>query len=110
MIDGLKLTMQGDALREMVEERIAAHERAVARYRENLAMDPKDQTDDNPCLPDHLLENMIDEREASISALTLIRDHIVPGEAYRLDKRDLQFADLLPPDPQPEPPICLGRR
>jgi hypothetical protein len=53
---------------------------------------------------------MIDERLERIAALTLIRNHIVANETYLLDRGDLQFAELLPPPPEPEWPICMARR
>lgn len=104
------MTMHGEALKARVSERIARLEAAIERYRANIEMKPEDQTDDNPALPEHILESMIDEREKRIAALTLIRDHIVPGEVYLLDQKDLQFAELMPPPPEPEWPICMGRR
>lgn len=110
MIDGLKLTMPGDVLKARVAKRIRQHESAVERYREDMTMDPKDQTDDHPWLPDHMLESMIDERLDRIAALTLIRDHVVSAETYLLDKADLQFAEMLPPPPEPAWPICMARR
>lgn len=79
MINGLKLTMHGEALKARVAERIGRLEAAGG------------------C-------------EQRIASLTLIRDHIVPGEVYLLDQKDLQFAELLPPPPEPEWPICMGRR
>jgi hypothetical protein len=110
MIDGLKLLMRGEELRTRVSERIERLQAAVEQYRKDLEMDPKDQTDEHPWLPEHILENMIDEREDRIHALTLIRDHVVSNEQYLLDQADLQFAELLPPPPAPEWPICMGRR
>ena len=110
MIDGLKLTMPGDALKAKLANRIRKHETALEKYRADLKMDPKDQTDEHPWLPEHILESMIDERTDRIAALTLIYDHIASGETYLLDKADLQFAELLPPPPEPEWPICMARR
>lgn len=110
MIDGLKLTMPGDVLKARVAGRIRLHESAVERYRADLKMDPKDQSDERPLLPDHILESMIDERLDRIAALTLIRDHVVSGETYLLDKSDLQFAEMLPPPPEPEWPDFLARQ
>src|SRR5262245_42976515 len=109
MIHGLKLTIPAEELREALTARIEQLEEAVGRYRADLEMDPKDQTDEHPWLPENILENMIDERLGRIAGLELIRDHIVSGEIYLLDKSDLQFAELLPP-PEPEPPICMARR
>jgi hypothetical protein len=110
MINGLKLTMPGDVLKAKVATRIREHEAALERYRADLQVDPKEQTDEHPWLPEHILENMIDERLDRIAALTLIYDHVSPGETYLLDKSDLQFAEMLPPPPAPEWPICMGRR
>lgn len=110
MIDGLKLTMRGDAVRDRVAEKIARLERAAESRREDLKMEPKDQTDDHPWLPEHIVENVIEELEERIAALTLIRDHLVPDEIYLLDQADLQFAELLPPPPEPQWPVCMGRR
>ena len=110
MTHGLRLMMRGDELRAHVSERIAQLEAAVQRYRDDLKMDPKDQTDEHPWLPEHILESMIDEREDRIHALELIRDHVVADEQYLLDRHDLQFAEMLPPPPQPEWPTCLARR
>lgn len=110
MIDGLKLTMPGDVLKAKVANRIRQIEAAVERYRADLKMDPKDQTEDHPCLPEHILEDEIDERLDRIAALTLIYDHVSSGETYLLDKSDLQFAEILPPPPEPEWPICMARR
>lgn len=110
MIDGLKLTMPGDVLKAKVANRIRQIEAAVERYRADLKMDPKDQTDDHPCLPEHILKDEIDERLDRIAALTLIYDHVSSGETYLLDKSDLQFAEILPPPPEPEWPICMARR
>ena len=110
MIDGLKLIMQGEALKAKVAKRIRQHETAVERYRADLKMDPKDQTEEHPLLPEHMLEDMIDERLERIAALTLIYDHVSPGETYLLDQADLQFAEMLPPPPEPEWPICMARR
>lgn len=110
MIDGLKLLMTGEQLRSHVTQRIERLDAAVAQYRADLAMDPKDQTEEHPWLPEHILESMIDEREDRIQALSLIRDHIVADEQYLLTQSDLQFAELLPPPPQPDWPVCLGRR
>ena len=109
MIDGLKLQVRGDDLKSRVEKRIERLERAVERYRKDQEMDPKNQTDEHPWLPDHILESMIDDREERIAALELIRDHLVTDETYLLSEQDLQFAELLPrPDP-PELPICRYR-
>jgi hypothetical protein len=52
MINGLKLTVQGEVLKDSVAKRIRQHEEVVDRYRADLVMDPKDQTEDHPWLPE----------------------------------------------------------
>lgn len=69
MIEGLKLTMTGETLIAKLNERIRVYE--TSSEREEL-------------------------RRARVEALTLIRDHIVLDEVYRLGEYDLRFADLLP--------------
>ena len=110
MIDGLKLLMRGEELRTRVSEKIERLQAAVEEYRKDLETDSEDQTEEQTWLPEHILEKMIDEREDRIHALTLIRDHVVSDEQYLLNQADLQFAELLPPPPVPDWPICTGRR
>jgi hypothetical protein len=69
MIDGLKLTFTGEELIARLEERIRVHQAADTRA---------------------------ELRQARLQALTLIRDHVVGEEVYRLGEYDLRFADLLP--------------
>jgi hypothetical protein len=69
MIDGLKLTMTGSQLIAKLEERIRFHETSPARE---------------------------DVKQARVAALSLIRDHVVVDEVYRLGEYDLRLADLLP--------------
>lgn len=69
MIEGLKLTMTGEQLIAKLEERIRVQEGSA-------------QHDD--------------ARRRRVDTLTLIRDHIVLDEVYRLGEYDLRFADLLP--------------
>ena len=81
MIEGLKLTFTGAELVAHLAARIAYY---------------RDATGD------------AESRELREAALTLIRDHIVEDEVYRLGEYDLRFADLLPEDPWLDCG-CLGR-
>jgi hypothetical protein len=69
MIDGLKLTMTGEQLIAKLDERILVHQTS---------------------------EQHDEARQRRVDTLTLIRDHIVLDEVYRLGEYDLRFADLLP--------------
>ena len=92
MIDGLKLTMTGLALKEKLEDRIAAHRQVAADYVAEL----KDPLRKDPVMPDSVLEHEIEAAYNQIEVLTLIRDHVIADETYLLDEHDLRFADLLP--------------
>lgn len=81
MIEGLKLTMTGEQLIARVQERIQFHEASA---------------------------DGDERRRARVQTLTLIRDHLVLDEVYRLGEYDLRFADLLPDDDWLDCG-CLGR-
>jgi hypothetical protein len=55
-----------------------------------------------------VLDGEITRSERRIDVLTLIRDHIVLDEVYRLGEYDLKFADLLPEEEWLDCG-CLGR-
>ena len=99
MIDGLKLTMAGDEIRKLIDERIGCHKRSIERWTRELARTPEEQTEENPVLPDHICENEIDEHEWRVEVLEFIRDHIEGSEVYRLAEADLAFGELLPEKP-----------
>jgi len=94
VIDGLKLTMTGAVLQTKLEERIQWHLREVRRNYEDL-QDPT-RNEKKFAWPEGVLEGAIAKGEAQIEVLTLIRDHILADEVYRLGEYDLRFADLLP--------------
>ena len=96
MIEGLKLTITGAQLRELLEERIHCRESRVAWYEKELKRTAEGQTDDLSLLPEHILEHERDENAERADTLTLIRDHVVAEETYQLSETDLHFGDLLP--------------
>lgn len=110
MVEGLRISVKGKRVKAAIAKRIKRLEAAISRYRDDLKMDPKDQTDERPLLPDHMLENMIEEREDEIAALAMFRDNLVDAEVYLLAKQDMEFAHMIPPPPEPEPFVCMGRR
>lgn len=99
MIDGLRLTLTGEEVRAILEDRIRLHERRVQRWKHELTRTPEDQTDEKPLLPQHMCENQVEEEEWRCDALAFIREHIEPGEVYRLGEADLDFGELLPEKP-----------
>ena len=99
MVDGLKLTMTGDELHRLLAARIREHEECAARWRHERERTHEDQTDEDPLLPEHMCENEEERHQWRAEVLTFIREHIEPGEVYRLGETDLLFAELLPEKP-----------
>ena len=99
MIDGLKLTMTGEEIRSLIQERITDHRLRVAHWTEEAARTLEDQTEDHPLLPEHMCENEAERHEWRADVLTFLRDHLDPSEVYRLGEADLEFAGLLPEQP-----------
>ena len=100
IIEGLRLTMPGDEIRRMLEERITVHRRRAARWKREQARTKADETEDSPLLPDHMCKNEEEEEEWLIDVLAFIRDHIDEGATYRLNEADLAFGELLPEKPE----------
>jgi hypothetical protein len=94
MIDGLKVQMTAAELASRLQARIQWNERTAKQYEEELLKDEADRED--PLRPEHMIAHEVQEHRARAGTLTLLRDHLVPGEIYLLGERDLQFADLVP--------------
>lgn len=99
MIDGLKVTMTGEELRTLIEERVAEHRLKAAHWTEEAAR-TDDGTPETPLLPEHICENEATRHEWRAERLTFVRDHLEPSEVYRLGETDLEFAELLPEEPE----------
>jgi len=98
-IEGLRLTMTGVEIRQVLDERIAEHARCAERWKRELTRTPEDQTEEAPLLPDHLCENETDRHEWRVEVLEFVRDHLEPDRVYRLEPADLEFGELLPARP-----------
>jgi hypothetical protein len=105
MIDGLKLTMTGEQLVAKLNERIEHYEESARDHRRMLE---DVQSEEEQRVRHYALETEVTRNERRIEALTLIRDHIVLDEVYRLGEYDLKFADLLP-DEEWLDCGCLGK-
>jgi hypothetical protein len=99
VIEGLRLTLTGEEVRTLLDERIRAHERRIARWKHELTRTPEDQTEDAPLLPEHICENEAEAEEWRRDRVAFIRDHVERGEVYRLGEADLAFGELLPEKP-----------
>jgi hypothetical protein len=95
MIEGLRIEMTGEDLVRKIGERIMDHERQSADW--ELRVKAEDLTGKaDPDTPRHMLEHQRDEHLEQAEFLTLLRDHLVRAEVYRLNADDLRMADLLP--------------
>ena len=104
MIEGLKLTIPGEKLRMLLDERIHHHQRCADRWAHEQTRTPSDQTEDRPLLPEHICSNEEERHRWRADVLSFIRDHIEIGETYRLTQSDLNFGELLPSVPE-----CLAQ-
>jgi len=99
MIDGLKLTMTGDELRQRLDERVQDHERRAEWYEHEKTRetDPT-KTDDYP-MPEAVCEYEEEFHRWRAETLAYMREHIEGGEVYRLGPDDLEFGEILPEKP-----------
>jgi len=99
MINGLQLTIPGEEVRRLLEERMDDHRQRADWWRREQARTPEEQTEDEPLMPEHICENEAERYEWRAAVLEFIRDRIESAEIYRLGEADLQFGELLPEKP-----------
>src|SRR5262252_9361598 len=99
VVDGLRITIPGDELRRLLDERIAQHERSAAHWKRELIRSADEQTDDEAQQPDEMCANEAIRHEWRVDVLAFIREHVEPHQTYRIGERDLIFAELLPAKP-----------
>lgn len=99
MINGLKLTMRGEEIRTLLDDRIQVHQRRAAHWNREAARTHEEQTVEHPLLPTHMCENEAERHDWRVSVLTFIRDHLQGDETYQLGESDLAFGELLPEKP-----------
>ena len=99
MIEGLKLTMTGEELRNRLDERVRHHEAVIEHYKREAKRkpDPKDEYDF--VLPEHMCEYEQELHQWRAETLAYIREHVEGGEVYRLGPADLEFGEILPQKP-----------
>jgi hypothetical protein len=99
MIDGLKLTFSGEELRRLLDARIEHHGACAERWAREKTRTSDDATVDAPLLPGEMCANEAERHVWRIDVLQFIRDHLEPGETYRIGAADLEFGELLPERP-----------
>ena len=99
MINGLQLTIPGEEVRRLLEQRMEGHRQSADWWKREQARTPEEQTEEQPLLPDHICENEAERHEWRAAVLGFIRDRIESAEIYRLAEADLHFGELLPEKP-----------
>jgi hypothetical protein len=99
MINGLRLTISGEEVRQLLEQRMEGHRQRAEWWKREQARSPEEQTEDEPVLPEHICENEAERHEWRAAVLEFIRDRIESAEVYRLGEADLRFGELLPEKP-----------
>jgi hypothetical protein len=99
MIEGLRVTVLGDELRRLLEQRVNEHRQRAEWWRREQARTPEEQTEEEPLLPGQMCANEALRHDWQAEVLGFIRDHTDSGEVYRLGQEDLVFAELLPEKP-----------
>ena len=99
MINGLQLTIPGEEVRQLLEQRIEGLRRRAEWWKREQARSPEEQTEDEPVLPEHICENEAERHEWRAAVLEFFRDRIESAEVYRLGEADLRCGELLPEKP-----------
>ena len=94
MVDGLKVHMSSEELAQRLAERILWHQQMAEEYEEELRN--WDTHGEAASTPEHVVEHQMHEHQEQAATLTMLRDHLIPNEIYRLNELDLRFADLVP--------------
>jgi hypothetical protein len=102
MIRGLQITIRGEELSDRIAERIRMHEAAISALDTRIEQRKGDQpfdvrSEDGFKTPGDLQHERQQYRDR-VLCLTLLRDNLIDGEVYALDRADLRLADLVSPD------------
>ena len=109
VIEGLRLDITGTELQARLDERIAIHrgrEGLLIAQLDRLEHQPgvdetQDDDDSGPFLcrsdsPVRATHRRLERLQARLGMLVFLREHLHPGETYRLDTDDLAVIELIP--------------
>jgi hypothetical protein len=97
--DGLRVTMTGEKVHALLQQRIQQHQRWADRWRREEVRSPEDQTEDEPLLPQHMCANEAERHEWRAAILEFISEHLDVAATYLLSEADLTFGEILPEKP-----------
>lgn len=107
MIYGLKLDVKAKELMALLHGRIEHHESKIKSYetqpRRGTTRKPVREDDADVSKrygdresPKQRIARKKREHEERAALLKFVRDHVVPGEVYRLDESDLRLTEVMP--------------
>lgn len=97
-VDGLRLTLEGEEVHRLLEQRMAEHRRRAERWAREKARTLEEQAGE-VWLPEQMCANEEERELWRVEVLEFIHDHIDSTETFRLGQADLLFAELLPEKP-----------
>jgi len=100
MIDGLKVTLTGEELRAVLDERAAKHRASAAHWDREAKRTAEDETENAPLFPQHMCENEAAQQEWRASVFTFLRERVDGSEVYSLGLADLKYIEMLPAEPE----------
>ena len=100
MIDGLKVTVTGEELREALDECAARYRASAAHWDHESKRTLEDQTEESPLWPQHMCKNEAARLEWRASVFAFLGERVEVTEIYRLDRADLKYIGLLPAKPE----------
>ena len=99
MIRGLQITIRGEELSNSIAERIRVHEATIGALDVRIKQRERDQPFDIRAEDGFKtlgeLESERQQYRDRVLCLTLLRDNVVAGEVYVLNKTDLRLAELI---------------
>jgi hypothetical protein len=99
MIVGLKLTITGEEVRALLQQRAQQHLMRAECWKRERDKSGEHQSEDAFLCSEDMCENEAERHEWRADVLEFIRDHVDPREAYQLGEADLIFGELLPEKP-----------
>jgi hypothetical protein len=105
MINGLRLAMSGDEIILALNERIEQYRSSIRFKRDEIEGKVERPQGMAWEVPAEAVEEEILIEQHRMHTLMMIREHILEGQTYLIDRRDLAFAELLPQPPGAGPDL-----
>lgn len=97
MIEGLRLDFKAEELSEIFAKAIEQHDQKAKLYQGQIdSLPPEPQQPHTSARPyREQLADHVSRHAHKASVLRVVRDHLVPGETYRLSESDLTQYEII---------------